>query len=418
MPLKFKNFLENKEEALDPHVVKANPPMKIPDGIKRLADAFKKSKEVSIGKEIDSAAGGEKDVTLKSKKIYIVGGAVRDYMLGHTPRNYDLATDAHPQEVEAILRQARPAIRITKQDPKKGLTHISVDGEEYELHTLQKKSGNPDEGNVFTTNPGEDCEGRDFTINALYYDVIANSIIDHCGGLRHLKDGEIKPIGKADEKMKDGMTKYRAMRMANTVPNGKFDDATKQALTKSAGEDDDVSPEKVREEFLKGLEHAHSDVRKYIKSYADHGLLQKVFPKLQLNADLPECGTCKNRAIVLAYLLKDNKPAKLVTKLKELKYTDREIKDAVYLINLLWFAPDHVYEFKKELLNTSLTKRQVVDWAKMNKLDKDMIEKLVNYNLRINGGDLAEREGLQGDQLRGRIKSMEADEFKKTLHDD
>ncbi len=421
MPLKFTqfiNFREGKENFEQPHEIKAEPPMKIPDGIKRLADAFKKSKEVSLGKEIDSNVGGEKDITIKAKKLYIVGGAVRDYMLGHTPRNYDLATDAHPMEVEQILRQARPAIRILKQDPKKGITHISVDGEDYELHTLKKKSENPDEGDIFTANPGDDCENRDFTINALYYDIIGNKIIDHCGGIRHLQDGEIKPIGKPDEKMKDGMTKYRAMRFMNTVPNGKIDDNTRQALSKVAGEDDDVPPEKVREEFLRGLEHAHSDVRKYIKSYADHGLLEKVFPKLKLTSELPECGTCKNRAIILAYLLKDNRPAKLVQKLKELKYTDREIKDAVYLINLLWFAPDHIYDFKKELLNTSLTKRQILDWAKMNNLDKDMVEKLVNYNLRVNGGDLAEKEGLQGDQLRSRIKSMEADEFKKTLHDD
>lgn len=416
--VKYKENTENQVNLDQPHEIKADPPMKFPDGIKRLAEAFKKAKEVAIGKEIDSKAGGEKDVTLKSKKLYIVGGAVRDYLLGHTPKNYDLATDAHPEEVLHILKACKPSVQVKKQDEKKGITWVSLDGEEYEIHTLSKKSNNPEEnGDVFTTNPGEDCDKRDFTINALYYDIIGNKIIDHCGGIRHLKDGEIKPIGKGEEKLK-GVGKYRMMRFMNTVPNGRIDDDTKKSLHKVAGDDEDTSPEKIREEFLKGLEHAHSNVKRYITSYSESGLLSKVFPGLQISDDIPDCPTCKNRVIVLAFLLKKNKPAKLVKCLKELKYTDREIKDAVYLINLLWFAPDYVYDFKRELINTSLTKRQMVDWAKLNKLDKGMIEKLIDYQLQINGNEVAEKEGLDGDMLRGHIKKLEADNFKKSLSED
>jgi tRNA nucleotidyltransferase/poly(A) polymerase len=411
------NFREGKENFDQPHEIKAEPPMKIPEGIKRLAEAFKKAKEVAIGKEIDSKAGGEKDVTLKAKKLFIVGGAVRDYLLGHTPSNYDLATDAHPEEVLRILKAAKPSIQVHKQDIKKGVTNISVDGEQYEIHTLRKKSEKPEEDEVFTTNPSEDCENRDFTINAMYYDVQANKIIDYCGGIRHIKDGNIRPIGQGEDKLK-GVGKYRMMRFMNTVPNGRIDDDTKQALNKVSGEDEDTPPEKIREEFLKGLEHAHSNVKRYIKTYSDSGLLNKVFPGLEVSADIPDCSTCKNRVIILAYLLRNNKPAKLVKKLKELKYTEREIKDAVYLINLLWFAPDHVYDFKRELLKTSLTRRQIVDWAKLNKIDKNMIEKLVDYQLTINGGEVAEKEGIHGDQLRSKIKEMEAGQFKKTLSED
>lgn len=419
MSIKFKEYIyfrEGKENFEQPHEIKADPPMKIPDGIKRLAEVFTKAKEVAIGKEIDTKAGGEKNVTLKAKKLYIYGGAVRDYLLGHTPNDYNLRTDAHPQEVEKILQQAKPPIRIMKQDSKEGVTQVSVDGEEYKIETLKKKSENPEEETAFSANTAEDCENCDFTINGLYYDISANKIIDHTGGIRHIKDGTIKFIGDAEEKLKKkGNTKYRMMRFMNTVPNGRIDDETRQAVTKASGDEDDTPPEEIRHEFLRGLEHAHSNVKRYLKSYEEIGLLGKVFPNLEVSTDIPDCGTCKNRAIVLAYLLKANKPSKLVKKLKELKYSDREVKDAVYLINLLWFAPDHVYDFKKELLNTSLTKRQIVDFAKMNKLDKHMIEKLINYQLQINGGEVAEKEGLQGDMLRSRIKKMEADNFKKSL---
>jgi tRNA nucleotidyltransferase/poly(A) polymerase len=414
----YVNFKEGKENLEEPHVIRADPPIKLPNGIKRLSEAFKKSKEVPIAKEIDKG-GGEKDVTLKSKKLFIVGGAVRDYLLGHTPKKYDLATDAHPEEVVKILKSAKPTIHVSKQDAKEGVTTVNVDGEIYEIHTLKKKGEGPEQGNIFTTNPAEDSEERDLTVNALYYDIAGNKIIDHCGGLRHIKDGTLKFIGNAEEKLKsDKMGKYRLMRYMNTIPGGKIDDSTKKALATSSSEDEDSPPEQIRDEFIKGLEHAHSNVQKYIQSYVQHGLMDKVFPGLELSSDIPDCGTCKNRVIVLAYLLKNNKPAKLVKRLKELKWSDREIKDAVYLINLLWFAPDYVYDFKRELLNTSLTRRQIVDWAKMNKLDKTMIEKLLDYKLRVNGGELSEKEGVQGDQLRGRIKEIEASEFKKTLKDE
>src|SRR5581483_11930485 len=100
-----------------------------------------------------------------------------------------------PEELLKLLQHARPPIKVVKQDPKKGITTIEVDGEHYDIQTLKKKSENPDEGEVFTTNTAEDSQGRDFTINAMYYDVQADKITDHVGGIRHLQDGTIRPVG-------------------------------------------------------------------------------------------------------------------------------------------------------------------------------------------------------------------------------
>jgi len=422
---KFSDYLVIKEGNVSgstnfeqPHEIKADPPMKVPEGLQRLAEAFKKSKEVPIAKEIDPKAGGEKDVTLKSKKLYVVGGAVRDYMLGQTPRNYDLCTDAHPEEVVRIMKNSKPAITVLKQDPKNGVVKVSVDGEEYEINTLCKKGTEGEK--IFSTNTADDTQNRDLTINSLYYDLIGDKIVDHVGGIRHLKDGVVKFNGKASEKLKENpMHRFRAVRFANQHPNGKIDDEDKKVMAAMSDDDSDsdLPPDKVREEFLRGLENAHTNTKKFLKSYEEMGLLQKVFPKLELSLDFPD-QLPKSRAIILACLLKDNKPAKLVARLKELKYTDREVKDAVFLINLLWFDANFIYDFKKEILNTSLTKRQIVDWAKMNQLDKNLIEKLVDYKLQVNGNDLIDREGLQGDELRDRIRGLEAENFKKTLREE
>lgn len=364
----FKEYLclkENKENFDQPHIISADPPMKLPSGIERLAEAFKKSKEVPIGKEVDPKMGGEKHVTMKGRKLFIVGGAVRDYLLGHTPKNYNLVTDAHPDEVEKICTHSKPPITVIKRN--KDSVRISVEGENYEIETMKLPN------NEFTTNPQEDVNRRDLTSNSLYYEISAKKILDFTGGIRHIKDGHVKFIGNPEERIKeDGTRKYRYARMLNKIPNAQADDEVKIAISKNM--DSGESPDKIREEFWKGMEDLHTNAGKYLKTYEDLDLLQTVFPKLELSFDFPNS---KSKPIVLACLLKNNPPRKLVTQLKELKYTDREIKDAVFLINLLLFKPEYFHDFKRQLIQTNLTKRQIIEWAKLNHLDIDGIEKLM-----------------------------------------
>ena len=415
---KFKDYIcfkEGKENFEQPHVITADPPMKLPTGIERISEAFKKSKEVPIGKEVDSKAGGEKDVTMKSKKFFIVGGAVRDYLLGHTPHNYNLATDAHPDEVERIMMHARPAIQVVKKDPKSGTVRVNVDGETYDIETMKLPAeADPEGTTTFTANPQEDSIRRDVTVNALYYEPAGKKIYDYTGGLRHLKDGTIKFIGNPKDRIQeDGMRKFRYARMLNKVPGAQADAETKDAINQA--ETDDLPPEKVRDEFWRGMEDLHTNAAKYLKTYADLGLLKTVFPKLELTLDFPDCKTCKSRPIVLASLLKNNKPAKLVSTLKELKYNDREIKDAVFLVNLLMFKPEYVYDFKKEMMATSLTKRQILDWAKLNNLDMDLMERLVGHKFTVNPTEVMEKDGVTGDDLKNRVRKMEAQAFMRAM---
>lgn len=422
---KFTSFVEAKDggnESLEqPHIISASPPMKLPMGLERIAEAFKKSKEVPVGKEVDSKAGGEKDVTMKGRKLYIVGGAVRDYLLGHTPHDYDICTDAHPDEVERIMLHTKPAIQVIKKDVKRGMVKVSCDGEQYEIETMRKDSkggasketGISGEGITFTADPAEDCERRDLTINCLYYEISAKKIYDYTGGLRHLKDGVVRFNGKAEDRLgEDGMRKYRYARMLNKVPGSKPDKEAQEAIGKMS--DDDHSPEQVRDEFWRGMEDLHTDADKYLKTYHEMGLLKTVFPKLELSLEFPNCKTCKSRPVVLAALLKNNKPPKLVARLKELKYTDREIKDAVFLINLLLFKPEYAYDFKKELMNTGLTKRQMLDWAKINHLNIDLIEKLLKYKFSVNAQDIVDQEGLQGEDLKNRVRHLEMKAFMRS----
>lgn len=363
--INFKQFVLFKENNLDqPHVISADPPMKIPHGITRLAEAFKNSKQIPIGKEVDTKAGGEKDITMKSKKLYIAGEAVRDYMLGHTTKGYELVTDAHPDEIERICQGTKPPINILKKT--KDFVEVQVEGQSYKIETMK----NP--GGEYTSDPREDVKRRHLTSDSLYYDISGKKIIDYTGGSRHIQSGEVKFQGDISEKMKEDGVKFQYARMLHKIPNAKIDDNVKKVIQDIQTED---SPKKVKEEFWKGLEDLHANPQKYLQTFQELGLLNSVFPKLNIDTDFPNS---KSRSIVIASLLKNNAPVKIINQLKELGYSDREIKDSLFLINLLMYRKEHYNIFKQKLLQTSLTKRQIIDWAKQNDLNLEDVEDLIN----------------------------------------
>jgi hypothetical protein len=114
-------------------------------------------------------------------------------------------------------------------------------------------------------------------------------------------------------------------------------------------------------------------------------------------------------------LLKDNEVEGLVSKLRELKYTDREIKDAVFLINLLDFRPEEIYEFKREMIKGGLSRKQITHWAKMNHLDMDLIRKIVDHEMGQKAHEMMGREELFGDEMGDKVKNLETVRFMKKI---
>ena len=356
---------ENNGLLDQPYIITADPVMKIPHGIKKLVEAFKKSKEISIGKEIDPKNGGEKDVTLKEKKLYIVGGAVRDYILNHTPKNYNIVTNAHPEEVKRIVQHANPPIKLIENDTTGGKTVVQVDEDEFVIHTMKSGKG-------FTTNIKEDAENRDLTINGLYYDISGNKIIDYVGGIQNIKDGIIKTIKNPSEAIKDNpLLTFKAIKLLNTMKDAKIDPELQKAI--DSQEDIEVPNHQMKGEFIKGIECPHCDLGKFMSSYSNHGLSDKVFPGMNVDTEIPP-GFPKNRNLVFAYILRNNNPEEISDKLDGMGYSPREIKDIMYLVKLNSHHPVHNDKYKKELMGTSITSRQMTDWAKFNNLPKDQIQ--------------------------------------------
>jgi poly(A) polymerase len=136
----------------------------------------------------------------KGFKAYLVGGAVRDILLGKKPKDYDIATDARPGQIKKLFSNSFLIGRRFK------LAHIRFKGDKIiEVATFRREprdGSDEDIHNTFGT-PEEDAYRRDITINALFYNIADFSIIDYVGGLNDIKKGIIRIIGEPDTRFKE-----------------------------------------------------------------------------------------------------------------------------------------------------------------------------------------------------------------------
>ena len=185
------------------------------------------------------------------KECYMVGGAVRDLAMGNSAVDYDFATNARPDELMRLFRNAVPT----------GIKHGTVSvlsGEcSFEVTTYRndgkyEDGRHPSEVN-FSDSLEEDISRRDFTINGLAYDYKTHEIIDFCGGLGDIKRQIIRTIGNPDDRFsEDGLRPFRACRFASKL-NFEIEDNTFAAISSHLATSARVSAERIRDEFIKTI---------------------------------------------------------------------------------------------------------------------------------------------------------------------
>jgi poly(A) polymerase len=206
-------------------------------------------------------------------KGYLCGGGVRDLLLGREPKDYDVATDAHPEEIKKLFKNCRIIGRRFK------LAHIFFrdtiietatfralldtpppEAEEVPLPT-RRNTDVPDptfatrggvivRDNVYGT-PEEDAKRRDFTINGLFYDIADGSIIDYVGGLKDLEHRVLRVIGDpATRYHEDPVRMVRAVRIASQL-DFEIEHRAREQIMNMCGELQSASRERMYEEMLK-----------------------------------------------------------------------------------------------------------------------------------------------------------------------
>lgn len=193
--------------------------------------------------------------TERGHELYLVGGCVRDYLMGKEPHDYDMCTSAFPTETIETL--TANGISYTAKGIAFGTVVAVIDGEEYEITTyredaLYKDKRHPDSVS-FVRDINSDLSRRDFTINAMAMNITTGEIVDPFDGKKDLENKIIKsvrdPYLRFDE---DGLRILRAMRFA--IKFGfEIEEETKQAMHENVMDLEFVSKERLTEEFRKTL---------------------------------------------------------------------------------------------------------------------------------------------------------------------
>lgn len=220
-------------------------------------------------------------------EAYIVGGCVRDSILGKIPNDWDITTSATPYEVKEIfertidtgIQHGTVTILVDKnivsKDPKFmdyafEVTTYRVDGE-YEDHRRPNSV-------EFTTSLEEDLKRRDFTINAMAYNQ-NEGVIDIFGGMDDLKNGVVRCVGNPSDRFdEDALRILRAVRFAAQL-GFVIDEATRQAMSKQAKFLADISAERIQVELTKLITSNHPDM---IREAFELGLTKVILPEFDV----------------------------------------------------------------------------------------------------------------------------------------
>ncbi len=216
--------------------------------------------------------------TLQKKgfECYLVGGSVRDLVLGSDIFDYDFATNAHPEDVMKEFR------RVVPTGIKHGTVTIIMNGNHYEVTTYRSDGkyidGRRPESVSFSKTLEEDVVRRDFTINGLAYDIKNEEIIDYVGGLKDIERKIIRTIGDPIERFReDGLRAYRSCRFASKL-NFAIDDETFKAIPKTLDVAALVSVERVRDEIMKLIDTGRPSIGfEYLRK---SGLMELSLPEL------------------------------------------------------------------------------------------------------------------------------------------
>ena len=354
--------------------------LSVPSDIKKLQKAFKKNK----------------------KQLYVVGGAVRDALMGNSPKDFDLTTDATPEEMIKIAKEGNFKHSTNNVNSNLGLGSIIING--HEVTTFREDIGKgrrPDK--VKWCDISTDSKRRDLTCNSLYYDIDKKEIIDFHGGVEDLKKGVVKTVGKASERFdEDPLRKLRAVRFETRL-GGKLDKETLTALKKD-NNISQLSGERIMKEFRSAIKQS-KNTKVYLERCDEIGFTKQILPGLKVSKPYPHDN---NYLTFIAFILRDNDPSNVGKVLNKINYSNNDKDDITFLISLKDFTPEKIIQFKKQHENVkSISDKDILEFGKRigKKLDK-----FVKFKLSVKGSDIP-KDIPNGPERGNWIQNQEKEKF-------
>jgi len=211
------------------------------------------ARDRSAGREREAAERIVRMLQARGHEAYFAGGCVRDQLMGHEPSDYDVATDAKPEVVLEVFDKAWYVGEAF------GVVMVRMRGVMVEVATFRKEWGYADHrrpDHVAFCDAAHDAGRRDFTMNGLFYDPVADAVIDYVEGQRDIARRIVRAIGEPQQRFEeDYLRMLRAVRFAAKL-GFTIDPATAEAIKTYASQLAEISRERIGQEVQAMLEHA------------------------------------------------------------------------------------------------------------------------------------------------------------------
>jgi len=357
------------------------------------------------------------------KNIFVVGGAVRDFLQGKTPKDYDLVTNALPSESKKILNEFNVS---DEQGKNFGVIRVYTKDEPngYEIASYRKdiSMGRDTKGNDQKVEMGnhitieDDCMRRDLTINALFYNIEKKEIVDIVGGVNDIKNNVIKAVGNPIERFKEDRLRICRIFRFTARSNGKIDKQTSDAIKSDnrligVGPKEDVSAERIWDEVKKSFAQC-KNFSIYLTLLNEYNMWPQILPGVNINEDIKDS---KFLEVYLSNILINNNPDKLLNKLvQKFKIEVDMARKIVFLISLINLDINNVIDLYKKKQIARVSDDVILDWYKVNNISDKIHMAFLKYKPSVDSKKLMDK-GFQGAQLGAEIKRLEIEKFKRML---
>jgi tRNA nucleotidyltransferase/poly(A) polymerase len=356
----------------------------------------------------------------RGKKLYLVGGAVRDFLTGDKPKDFDLTTDALPDEVLGIIGDK---YRTNLQGKAFGVvvvfTKDQPDGMEIATFREDISKGRNPEVKLGATIE-QDVKRRDISFNGLFFDLDTNEIVDLVGGQQDLKDGVTRMIGDPNERFEeDSLRILRAFRFASRYGHPLHKD-TEAAIAKrnqlenvdpESGEMKRISQERVWEEMKKAWKQA-KDYRKYLAFFSKFDMWNQVFPGIEVCEDFVDT---KDFLVEIASLFRNESTEGLEKKMvQDFRIEIETAKKVLFLIDLSNMTVEEAYDMAKRRQQCAISDDTILEWLKVTNSKSPITLKFMEYRPTVSSQELMAK-GFKGKELGIEIKRLETEKFKQML---
>ncbi len=362
-------------------------------------------KKLPVSKEIRELSELFKQ---NGKRLYIVGGWVRDHLMGKSPHDIDLATDSLPDETLDFLGDKYSVDLVGKAF---GVIILKVGDEDVEIASFRSDIG---EGRKPEVKLGvtieEDVSRRDLTISALFYDIENDNIVDLVGGINDINNKVIRMVGDPLDRINEDQ--LRVLRVARFASRYGFeiDDKTAKAIQKNS-DLSEISKERIVEEFLKVFEKNPS-LKPFLDIITKFGIWNQIFGDFKINTNVVETSSV---SLYLSNLLKDNDSKDLEVLTEVFKWSS-DIKDSVkFLVSLKDFKPELLNKYFTEKKRIKMDNETILEFLNLSEIsNKEMVLKFSEYVPTVKASELI-KLGFKGEKLGAEIKRLEIEKFKELL---